>query len=81
MLMDKKAKVPVTLRALVQRINRKLAKDGEALRATRGGRDRSELGNWYIVDLDGTFIATKDVDPEKLGRRLSVLRDNEEVVE
>jgi hypothetical protein len=62
-----KSGVPVTTRALVQRINRKLsALDGgdpraEQVRAARG-KARETLGEFYLLDLDA------------LGRKLGVLR-------
>lgn len=65
--------VPVSLRALVARINRKLAPD-EMLKATRGERWRDELGDFYLVDLDANAVMAKHVDPESYGRKLGVLK-------
>jgi hypothetical protein len=72
---------PVTERALVQRINRRLAKDFETLKAARGGRWRSTTGDYYVVDLQRNAIARTNVDPEALGRELGVLHAYERVVE
>jgi hypothetical protein len=44
-----RTQVPVSMRALVQRINRKLAQDGEVLKKLRGERYRAEFGDYYIV--------------------------------
>lgn len=42
---------PVTKRALIARLRRKLAKEAEYLHATREGtRSRQELGEFYVVD-------------------------------
>jgi hypothetical protein len=68
-------RVRISRRALVQRINRALAKDGARLTAvrSRGGR---EPGDYHHVDQNGR---AKPVDVEKLGRELGVLRPFEEV--
>ena len=73
--------VTVTLRALVQRINRHLKKDGEQLMKARE-RDKDRQGNyrqggfgpWYIVDFNLKGVIDVDIEPEELGRELGVLR-------
>ena len=76
----KVTKVPVSMRALIQRINRKLAQDEQILRATRGdGRTRQEFGDYYIVNTRTNGVDANHVDPEELARELKVLRDWEEV--
>ena len=73
-------KVPVTTRALVQRINRVFIKTGyEFLRKTRGNRWRSDLGDYYLIDENRNMITGKDVDPESLGRELGVLKEYESI--
>ncbi|MGD0115622.1 MAG: hypothetical protein ABSC13_06425 [Dehalococcoidia bacterium] len=69
--------VPVSRRALVQRINRKLALNGEALRKGRG-RWADEMG-YYIIDVNGNLLVAKDCDLVALGRELGVLRGWESV--
>ena len=71
--------VPITIRALVQRINRKLAEDGEVLKAPRGARALQELGDYYILDINLNAVLHKDVDVEELGRELGALKDYEHV--
>jgi hypothetical protein len=73
--------VPVTTRALLQRINRALKKDDEMLKTTRGERGRSDLGDYYVLDLNRNFVTRHDVDPEALGRKLGVLKDFEHIEE
>jgi hypothetical protein len=46
----KTTKGQVSPRALLQRINRALAKEGEVAKVTRGERWRGDLGDLYIVD-------------------------------
>jgi hypothetical protein len=64
----------VTMRALAQRINRKLAKDNECLKKARSIRDELNVGQWFIVDLERNFVTAQHVEPEALGRELGVLQ-------
>lgn len=73
--------VPVTTRALIQRINRVLAKRDEQLRATRGARARLDLGDFYVHELRRNLALETRVDPEEFGRELGVLKPWERVVE
>ena len=68
-------RVPVSERALAQRINRRLARDGQMLKSRRGRRWRSDLGQYYIVNADRDFIVATRIDPEGYGRKLGVLAD------
>jgi hypothetical protein len=69
--------VPVSMRALVQRINRRLKDGGEVLKAARSKRVASSVGLFFIVRRNK--IATQHVDPEAFGRELGVLSDWEHV--
>jgi hypothetical protein len=71
-----KSKVPVTLRALTQRINRALARRGEKLCAARA---ESELGWFYVVNVHLGTVEAQHQNPEALGRDLGVLRPWETV--
>jgi hypothetical protein len=68
-----KDKVPVSERALIQRINRKLKQDGEQLRRAKGSQAASTVGDYYVLDTKRNFVASSRVDPEHLGRKLGVL--------
>ena len=72
--------VPITERALTQRINRALKARGEALRTTRGSRGLSDLGEHHILDLNTGFVLDKHLDLEAYGRELGVLRPHEHVI-
>jgi hypothetical protein len=77
-------KVPVTMRALIQRINRKLRPQEQTFCATRGpiyGQARNELGDYYVRDWESRGAWPTHVDPEDFGRKLGVLRPWERVVE
>jgi hypothetical protein len=79
--MKKTEGVPVTMRALIQRINRKIAMDGEVLKTARGQAARAELGDYYIINVHHNFVSAKDVDLEARGRELGVLRPYECIAE
>ena len=74
-------KVPISKRALVQRINRKLAKDGGLLRGVRGGAAVDRMGEYIRIDVSRSAIVEDNVDLEALGRELGVLRAYERLAE
>jgi hypothetical protein len=77
-----KATVPVTERALLQRINRKLGKELESVRATRNiPLHDPSFGKYMRVDVNRNLIIDRDVDLSDLGRELKVLAPWESVIE
>jgi hypothetical protein len=66
-------KVPITMRALIARINRKLKPEMETLKAARGRRDRADLGDFYIINFERNWLVAARVDPEAYGRELDAL--------
>lgn len=78
-------RVPVTERAVMQRINRKFRTEDGApareLKKTRGARAKLDLGDFYVLDTERNFIDEHHVDPEALGRELGVLSESEEYCE
>ena len=80
--MGKRQKVKVSERALFARVDRALNKDEERLRRCRvGSRSYHELGDYYTINWRGNWIASKDVDLERLARELGVLKDYEELAQ
>ena len=73
----KKKKKAVRIRVVVQRINRELAAKGQILMTTRRMQIKPHLGDYYILDLSGNVMDTH-IDPEKLARKLGVLKEGEE---
>jgi hypothetical protein len=69
----------ITARALIARINRKLAPDMRGLRTARGARDRFDLGHHYVIDFTNGGAVEMHVDVEDLGRELGVLADYERI--
>lgn len=67
-----KLRVRVSRAALMARINRKLAADGEKLEASRSARAKQDLGEFYIRGEVG--INHHNVDPVDLARELGVLK-------
>lgn len=74
-------KVPVTMRALTQRISRKLAQDDELLKKSVGARLRQDVGEYYVLNVRLNAVTRMNVDPESFGRKLGVLRAWESVRE
>jgi hypothetical protein len=70
-------KAPITRRALIQRISRALKKDNPhtALKATRGQRERRDLGDYYIYRRN--VVTETHIKLEELGKRLGVLKPYE----
>ena len=80
--MGNKLKFPVALRALIARINRKLAHQDEMVRVCRpNSHGWDTTGDFYRVDLRTNSIIDTYVDIEKLGRELGVLKGFEIVAE
>ena len=73
--MTKKA---VSERALLARINRKLAKDDQKLLKCRADtRAHTELGDWYIVRQSTNSVEAVQVDLEQLAQELKCIRSFE----
>jgi len=77
----KRIAVPVTMRALIQRINRALAGKNEIVKAARTEAQKEKVGSFFRVDLDSHIVNEKHVDPEKLGRKLGVLQPWEQLAD
>ena len=75
---DSTCRVPVTLSALVQRVNRVLAKEFKVLRKCRQDSQwLRDVGDWYVTDESRNSIDMVDIDPIQLARELGVLREGE----
>lgn len=72
----------ITESALIRRINRKFAHDGETLHKTRPGRGYGghELGYYHITDCNNCLTSAHQ-DLEALGRELGVLKATEHLQE
>jgi hypothetical protein len=79
------ALMPVTMRALIQRINRKLARNEEGrwpqkVRAFRG-RSRENAGHYYLLCINTNMILDHGISPKHLAEKLNVLQPWEAVVD
>ena len=75
---------PVSLRALTQRINRRLAENGTQLVKTRGVHAVQELGEYYIKNPSRNWIVETRLSLgriEDLARKLGALAKYEELYE
>jgi len=69
----------IKMSALIARIRRRLARDGESIHRTRGAQNELNLGEYYIVDVYRNMIEDTHIDPESLGRQLGALKPFEAV--
>lgn len=71
----------ISMNALLKRINRKLVKDGKAIRTMRGGWERYGPP-FYLQDIQSSLIIDHSLTTEDivtLGREIGVLAPNEEI--
>jgi hypothetical protein len=82
-VMATKGKVLVSMRALIQRINRKLRHNGEVLKVARGSRAEAEadVGRYFIVNIKRNLLVNDHCDPEAVGREIGVMAEYERLVE
>ena len=74
-----KTGVPITIRALCQRINRALAERGEILKKARGRHAVEDCGDWFVLDTRRNVVARKHVDPKTIGSTLRLIKPFEVV--
>ena len=63
----------IAMDALVKRINLKLAQKGQQLKKPRSQSSRSNLGDYYVLNLRDNFVVARYVKPLTLGRQLGLL--------
>lgn len=77
----KSIKVPIAHRAVVMRVMRRLALDGQKLRTARGEAQRERLGHYYVVRIAGDVVRTHIDDLDAFAREIGALSAHEELVE
>jgi hypothetical protein len=70
-------KVPVSERALIARINRKLASREEVLKPNRSSKWESDLGSYYTLNVRLNSIVSKHLDLETVAKEEGVLKAHE----
>jgi hypothetical protein len=73
-------KVPLSNRAIIQRINRRLAKDHEKLCKSRGWQAQQNLGDYYLLDRYRKTVINSNVNVETFARELGVIQEHEILV-
>ena len=66
-------------RAVIQRINRKLAHKYEKLCKSRGWRELQNLGDYHVIDSYRNVLIKSHVNIEELARELGVMADHERI--
>lgn len=67
------AKLKISERALLQRLNRKLAGEKLIVKKARGEKLVREVGDYFLLDLHRNRIAEKHTDLAAMGRKRGVL--------
>ena len=71
---------PVTELAVKRRLNRRLAEKGECLRKCSSSSPwLSELGSYYIAEIDTDNVLQTDVDLEALARKEGAMKSGEAI--
>jgi hypothetical protein len=76
--------LPVSARALKQRINRKLKSEQRELKEARAGsRIFNDCGRYFVIDhrINGVLYSLANLDLEKFGREVGALRPVERLVD
>lgn len=72
---------PVTQRALLARVNRKLAADGQRMKQARQGtRAHQDLGDFYVIDLSRNALEASHCDLETWARDMGAMAPYERLV-
>jgi hypothetical protein len=76
-----KRTIPITRRALVARLNRKLKADDQMIKFPRSERVKLDLGDAYVWDWRRNLALETFVDVEDMARELGVLHEWERLVD
>ena len=71
--------VPVTRRAVMQRVNRKLGQRNEALRAWRTSSNEYSVGDLYHLDFAANAVLDVNVNLEPFAREVGALQPWEDI--
>jgi hypothetical protein len=72
-------RVPITVRSLIERINRVLAADDRIMKRARGKLALAALGHFYIVDTHKAVVA-RNIKLEEFARELGTLQVYEQLI-
>jgi hypothetical protein len=68
-------RVPVSLRAVIQRINRRLGSEEKVLKIARSERVKDAVGWYYVLDVNRNWVISRWVNVEQYARDLGVLKE------
>jgi len=71
--------IPVSERALLQRINRKLLDENRKVIKTRGALAIAKVGEYHEIDTRLSALIGRDINLELYGRKLGVLAQWEQI--
>jgi hypothetical protein len=69
-----KRAVPVTERALIQRLNRKLQREDQELKTARGAHMQQDAGRFYVINRKHGRVEAKHIDLEAMARKCGALQ-------
>jgi hypothetical protein len=75
--MAKTVSVPVARRALLARINRKLAHKGRKMFLCRSEIQKSACGDWMVIDMSRKTLVAHGLDMVRFARQLGVMEPYE----
>jgi hypothetical protein len=78
--MADRTKVPLSARALIQRLNRAMAEDELCVKKARANAALT-LGDFYVLSTTRNVVMERDADLEALGKKWKVLQPYEELSE
>lgn len=64
----------ITFRAVIARLNRRLAHEGSQVRTLRGNHGAADLGRFHQVDIRTGNVECPHVNPIAMARKLNLLR-------
>jgi hypothetical protein len=72
------AKTPVSVHAVIKRVNRRMKSLGVSLKSMRPGPGREYFGQFCVIG-PNDLVTNKHVDLDQMARELGVLNDDEEI--
>jgi hypothetical protein len=78
-IMPKNVLSKISGRALMQRINRRLAEKGQLLRKSRKLDVKNNLGEYYTININRNVVEDSHIDLQDFGRKIGALAPQEEL--
>jgi hypothetical protein len=78
---NSKSGIPISERALIQRLNRKLQAQDQKLKTARGWRMQSHAGRFYVINSRHGWVEAKNIDLEEWGRERGALHPWEQLAD